>query len=77
MPRARSLSERSRMVGITLYLTPGQAAAMVELNKNTRVPMAVFCREAIDLVLAKYEPASVGPVDVVPESGRPQQGGGA
>ena len=42
-------------VSTTVYLEPAQLSALQELSVSTRVPMAVFVREAIDLVLEKYE----------------------
>lgn len=42
------------MLTTTLYLTPAQKDAIDLLHARTRVPRAVFYREAIDLVLAKH-----------------------
>lgn len=39
----------------TIYLEPGQAAALARLHERTRVPTAVYLREAVDMLLAKYE----------------------
>lgn len=38
----------------TLYIEFEQDARLKELHKNTNVPVAVFIREGIDMVLAKY-----------------------
>ena len=37
-----------------LYLDPPQKAALRKLSDRTRVPMAVYLREAVDMLLAKY-----------------------
>ncbi len=38
-----------------LYLDPSQKAALKDLSKRTRVPMAVYLREGVDMLLAKYK----------------------
>jgi hypothetical protein len=39
-----------------LHLDPPQKAALRKLSDRTRVPMAVYLREAVDMLLAKYKP---------------------
>lgn len=41
-------------VTLLAYLDPQQKTALDELVKRTRVPRAVYLREAVDLLLAKY-----------------------
>jgi predicted DNA-binding protein len=38
-----------------LYLNHRQKIAMKKLSERTRVPMAAYFREAIDMLLAKYK----------------------
>lgn len=51
------LKERTmrKKVSTTVYLTEEQNLALKELNKKTRIPIAEFIREGIDLVLMKYK----------------------
>ena len=39
----------------TIYITEEQDRKLKELNRRTKVPVAVYIREGIDLVLDKYE----------------------
>lgn len=43
-----------KKVSTTLYLDPDQYAALKALAKRTRVPVAVYVREAVDHVLDRY-----------------------
>jgi hypothetical protein len=38
----------------TVYITHRQTALLKDLNARTRVPVAEYIREGLDLVLAKY-----------------------
>ena len=38
-----------------LHLDPPQKAAIKKLSEKTRIPMAVYLREAVDMLLAKYK----------------------
>lgn len=40
-----------KKVMTTIYITPEQAEGLRRLSQETRVPMAVFIRDAIDAVL--------------------------
>lgn len=42
-----------RKVATTVYITEEQQARLKELNRRTRVPVAEYIREGIDLVLEK------------------------
>jgi hypothetical protein len=44
-----------KKVSTTVYLTEEQNSALKVLNKKTRIPIAEFIREGIDLVLHKYK----------------------
>lgn len=42
-----------------LYLEPEKAERLDALAKRTRIPRAVLLREAVDDLLAKYDPPAV------------------
>jgi hypothetical protein len=44
-----------KKVSTTIYITPEQADHLRLLHERTKVPIAVFIREGIDLVLKNYE----------------------
>jgi predicted DNA-binding protein len=44
-----------KKLSTTVYLTPEQDEQLKKLNQRTNVPVAVYIREGIDLVLAKYK----------------------
>lgn len=56
---ARHEPARSKKIATTVYITEEQQNLLKELNRRTRVPIAEFIREGIDLVLEKH--ASVLP----------------
>ena len=43
------------MKNTTIWIEPEQLDAIRELSRKTRVPQAVYYREAIDAVLKKYK----------------------
>jgi hypothetical protein len=49
-----------RKVSTTIYITPEQAERLRLLHERTMVPVAVYIREGIDLLLKKYEPVLPG-----------------
>jgi predicted DNA-binding protein len=44
-----------KKVSTTIYITPEQAERLKLLHDRTKVPIAVYIREGIDLVLKQYE----------------------
>jgi predicted DNA-binding protein len=44
-----------KKISTTIYITPEQNETLKLLNKKTKVPVAEYIREGIDLVLAKYK----------------------
>ncbi len=44
-----------RKVSTTIYITPEQNERLRVLHERTKVPVAVYIREGIDLVLDRYE----------------------
>ena len=45
----------ARKITTTVYITENQQAILKELNRRTKVPVAEFIRQGIDLVFEKYE----------------------
>jgi len=43
-----------KKISTTIYVTPEQSDKLRLLHDRTKVPVAVYIREGIDLVLAKY-----------------------
>ena len=43
-----------KKLSTTIYITPEQNAALKLLNEKTKVPVAEYIRQGIDLVLEKY-----------------------
>ena len=44
-----------KKISTTVYITPEQDAALKQLNGKTKVPVAEYIRQGIELVLAKYK----------------------
>ncbi len=44
-----------KKLSTTIYITPEQNDHLKLLHERTKVPIAVYIREGIDLVLAKYD----------------------
>ena len=43
-----------KKISTTIYVTPEQADKLKLLHERTKVPVAVYIREGIDLVLARH-----------------------
>jgi len=43
-----------KKLSTTIYITPEQNAQLKALNEKTKVPVAEYIRQGIDLVLEKY-----------------------
>jgi hypothetical protein len=43
-----------KKISTTIYVTPEQSDKLKQLHDRTKVPVAVYIREGIDLVLHKY-----------------------
>ncbi len=43
-----------KKISTTIYITPTQSEQLKLLHKRTKVPVAVYIREGIDLVLKQY-----------------------
>jgi hypothetical protein len=44
-----------KKISTTIYITPEQNELLHVLHARTKVPVAVYIREGIDLVLKRYE----------------------
>jgi hypothetical protein len=44
-----------KKISTTVYITPEQDAALKQLNAKTKVPVAEYIRQGIELVLDKYK----------------------
>ena len=44
-----------KKISTTIYITPEQNLRLKELNAKTKVPVAEYIRQGIDLVLEKYK----------------------
>jgi predicted DNA-binding protein len=49
-----------KKISTTVYITPEQNEQLHLLHDRTKVPVAVYIREGIDLVLERYEKALPG-----------------
>lgn len=56
-----------KKISTTIYITPEQADQLKVLHERTKVPIAVFIREGIDLVLQRYEHMLPGQISLVPD----------
>ncbi len=48
------MKRAGRQIQVSLYLRPEQKRSLERLSKRTRVPVAVYFREGVDLVLKRY-----------------------
>lgn len=60
-----------KKISSTVYITPEQNEQLKLLHERTKVPIAVFIREGIDLVLKQYEGLLPGQVALIPEATAP------
>ena len=44
-----------RKISTTIYITPEQDERLKQLNQKTKVPVAEYIRQGIDLVLEKHK----------------------
>jgi predicted DNA-binding protein len=44
-----------KKISTTIYITPAQSERLKMLHDRTKVPVAVYIREGIDMVLKHYE----------------------
>lgn len=59
----RCVSEKK--ISTTVYLTPAQHARLKQLHARTKVPIAEYIRQGIDLVLAEHADKLPGQLKLV------------
>ena len=57
-----------KKLSTTVYITPEQADRLKLLHERSKVPVAVFIREGIDMVLEKYDYILPGQMNLVAET---------
>ena len=60
-----------KKISTTIYVTVEQNERLKVLHERTKVPVAVFIREGIDLVLRQYGHLLPGQLALAPEPGAP------
>ena len=53
-----------KKISTTVYITPEQNVRLKQLHERTKVPVAEYIRQGIDLVLEKYEDKLPGQVNL-------------
>ncbi len=61
-----------KKISTTVYITPEQNERLHLLHSRTKVPVAVYIREGIDLVLKRYEHALPGQMSLTTETTAPK-----
>ncbi len=61
-----------KKISTTIYVTPEQADKLKLLHERTKVPVAVYIREGIDLVLRHYAHLLPGQLSLVDSSESPR-----
>jgi predicted DNA-binding protein len=59
-----------KKISTTIYITPEQNERLKLLNERTRVPVAEYIRQGIDLVLEKYRQALPGQLSLDDVAGK-------
>ncbi len=54
-----------KKISTTVYITPEQNEMLKQLNRKTKVPVAEYIREGIDLVLTKHKDLLPGQLTLV------------
>ncbi len=62
-----------KKISTTVYITPEQDAQLKLLTARTKVPVAEYVRQGIDLVLEKYRDQLPGQVDLQLRSPEPAE----
>ena len=65
-----------KKISTTVYITPEQNERLHLLHTRTKVPVAVYIREGIDLVLTRYEHALPGQMSLTEAPKRGQLAAG-
>ena len=65
----RQAAMARKKISTTIYITPEQNESLKLLHERTKVPVAVFIREGIDLVLKRHESSLPGQLSLVGATG--------
>jgi hypothetical protein len=63
-----------KKISTTIYVTPEQSERLRLLHERTKVPVAVYIREGIDLVLRQYGHLLPGQLALTPDAESPPPG---
>ena len=63
MQKARAMARKK--ISTTIYITPEQNESLKLLHERTKVPIAVYIREGIDLVLERHQSELPGQLTLV------------
>ncbi|HLV21413.1 MAG TPA: ribbon-helix-helix domain-containing protein [Polyangiaceae bacterium] len=66
-----------KKISTTVYITPEQNERLHLLHSRTKVPVAVYIREGIDLVLKRYEHALPGQLSLTEAQQQRSSAGGS
>ncbi len=55
-----------KMISTTIYITPEQMEKLKALNNKTKVPVAEYIRQGIDLILEKHKEEIPGQISFIP-----------
>jgi len=58
-----------KKISTTVYITPEQNDLLKQLNQKTKVPIAEYIREGIDLVLSKHKHLLPGQLSLLGDEG--------
>ncbi len=64
-----------KKISTTVYITPEQNDRLHLLHTRTKVPVAVYIREGIDLALKRYEHELPGQMSLVDVGAKPMSAG--
>jgi len=62
------MDANQKKISTTIYITEAQDQGLKELSRRTKVPVAVYIREGIDLVLASYRDVLPGQLPLIPDN---------
>jgi predicted DNA-binding protein len=59
-----------KKISTTIYITPAQSERLKMLHARTKVPIAVYIREGIDMVLQHYDHLLPGQLTLEDQQGK-------
>jgi predicted DNA-binding protein len=59
-----------KKISTTIYITPEQNEQLKTLHERTKVPIAVYIREGIDLVLERHRDRMPGQLSMLDAAGK-------